>query len=104
MAGPAFGPDAVLALPGARIAVMGPNAAVNAAYYNQVQAIEDEEERTACVEGLRREYAEEIDVLNMASELVVDAVLQPEDLRGELVRRFAAAATRRATGRRSATR
>jgi acetyl-CoA carboxylase carboxyltransferase component len=94
MAGPAFGPDAVLALPGARIAVMGPNAAVNAVYYNQVQAIEGEEERTAFVEGLRREYAEEIDVLNMASELVVDAVVQPEDLRGELVRRFAAAATK----------
>jgi acetyl-CoA carboxylase carboxyltransferase component len=94
MAGPAFDPDAVLALPGARIAVMGPNAAVNAVHYNRVQAIEDPEERASFVEGLRQEYAEEIDVLNMASELVIDVVVQPEDLRGELVRRFAAAASK----------
>ncbi len=95
MARPAFDPDAVLALPGARIAVMGPQAAINAVYFNQVQAIEDEEERTRFVEELRTEYAEEIDVLNLASELVIDAVVQPEDLRGELVRRFALASAKR---------
>ena len=89
MAGPAFDPDACLALPTAKIAVMGPQAAINAVFYNQVQAIEDEAERAARVEELRREYAEEIDVLHLASELVVDAVVEPEDLRSELVRRFA---------------
>jgi acetyl-CoA carboxylase carboxyltransferase component len=89
MAGPAFEPDACIALPTAKIAVMGPQAAVNAVFFNQVQAIGDEAERAADVERLRREYAEEIDVLHLASELVVDAVVQPEDLRGELVRRFA---------------
>jgi acetyl-CoA carboxylase carboxyltransferase component len=88
MAGPAFDPDACIALPGAKIAVMGPQAAINAVYYNQVQAIEDEAERAEFVENLRREYAEEIDILHLASELVVDAVIQPEDLRGELVRRL----------------
>ncbi len=88
MAGPAFDPDACIALPSAKIAVMGPQAAINAVYYNQVQAIEDEEERAAFVENLRREYAEEIDILHLASELVVDAVIQPEDLRTELVRRL----------------
>src|SRR5918999_91317 len=45
MAGPAFDPDACIALPGAKIAVMGPEAAVNAVFYNQLQAIEDEAER-----------------------------------------------------------
>ena len=45
MAGPAYEPDACLALPGARIAVMGPQAAINAVFYNQLQAIEDEDER-----------------------------------------------------------
>ena len=45
MAGPAFDPDACLALPTAKIAVMGPSAAVNAVFYNQLQAIEDEDER-----------------------------------------------------------
>jgi methylmalonyl-CoA decarboxylase subunit alpha len=89
MAGPAYDPDATLALPSAKIAVMGPQAAINAVFYNQVQAIEDEEERAAFVEKLRHEYAEEIDILHLASELVVDAVVQPEDLRSELVRRYA---------------
>jgi acetyl-CoA carboxylase carboxyltransferase component len=88
MAGPAFDPDACIALPSAKIAVMGPQAAINAVYYNQVQAISDEAERAEFVEKLRREYAEEIDVLHLASELVVDAVIQPEDLRSELVRRL----------------
>ncbi|MGI8580367.1 MAG: acyl-CoA carboxylase subunit beta, partial [Solirubrobacteraceae bacterium] len=35
MAGPAFAPDACIALPTASIAVMGPSAAVNAVFYNQ---------------------------------------------------------------------
>src|SRR5258706_390849 len=88
MAGPAFEPDACIALPWAKIAVMGPQAAINAVFYNEIQAIEDEEKRAARVEELRREYAEDIDVLHLASELVVDAVIQPEDLRAELVKRF----------------
>jgi acetyl-CoA carboxylase carboxyltransferase component len=91
MAGPAFEPDACIALPTASIAVMGPQAAVNAVFYNQLQAIEDPEERAAKTEELRREYAEDIDILHLASELVVDAVVQPEDLRAEVTRRFALA-------------
>jgi acetyl-CoA carboxylase carboxyltransferase component len=92
MAGPAFDPDATIALPTASIAVMGPQAAINAVFYNQLQAIEDESERAAKTEELRREYAQDIDVLHLASELVVDAVIAPEDLRAEVVRRFALAA------------
>jgi acetyl-CoA carboxylase carboxyltransferase component len=88
MAGPAFDPDACIALPAARIAVMGPQAAINAVFYNQVQAIEDPDERAAHVEKLRAEYAAEIDILHLASEMVVDAVIQPEDLRSEVARRF----------------
>jgi acetyl-CoA carboxylase carboxyltransferase component len=91
MAGPAFAPDACIALPTASIAVMGPSAAVNAVFYNQLQAIEDPAERERRVEQLRAEYAEDIDILHLASELVVDAVIQPEDLRGEIARRFALA-------------
>ncbi len=89
MAGPAFDPDCCLALPTASIAVMGPEAAINAVYYNQLQAISDESERAARTEELRREYSDDIDILHLASELVVDAVIQPSDLRAELVRRFA---------------
>jgi acetyl-CoA carboxylase carboxyltransferase component len=94
MAGPAFDPDCCLALPCASIAVMGPQAAINAVFYNQLQAIADETERAAETERLRREYAADIDILHLASELVVDAVIQPEDLRAELIRRFALAAGR----------
>ena len=91
---PAFEPDACIALPSASIAVMGPQAAVNAVFYNQIQAIEDEAERERKVVELREEYARDIDLLHLASELVIDAVVQPEDLRDDLVRRFALAAGR----------
>ena len=95
MAGPAFDPDACLALPSASIAVMGPSAAINAVFYNQLQAIEDEHERERRTEELRREYAEDVDILHLASELVIDAVVQPEDLRAELVKRYAVYAGKR---------
>jgi acetyl-CoA carboxylase carboxyltransferase component len=88
MAGPAFDPDCTLALPTATIAVMGPSAAVNAVFYNQLQAIEDEDERATRRAELMEEYAEGVDLLKLASEMVIDAIVQPEDLRGELVRRF----------------
>jgi propionyl-CoA carboxylase beta subunit len=91
MAGPAFEPDCCIALPSASIAVMGPQAAVNAVFYNQIQEIEDEGERDRFIETKRAEYAEDIDILHLASELVVDAVVQPDDLRAELIRRFALA-------------
>ena len=89
MAGPAFEPDCAIALPSASIAVMGPQAAVNAVYYNQLQAIADESERAAKTEELRAAYAEDIDILHLASEMVVDAVVEPQELRKELITRFA---------------
>jgi acetyl-CoA carboxylase carboxyltransferase component len=95
MAGPAFDPDCCIALPTASIAVMGPSAAINAVYYNQLQAISDGDERAARTEQLRREYAEDIDILHLASELVIDAVVQPRDLREDLIRRFAHAQVKR---------
>jgi propionyl-CoA carboxylase beta subunit len=95
MAGPAYDPDACLALPSASIAVMGPQAAINAVFYNQLQAIEDEEERARRTEELRREYAEDVDILHLASELVIDAVVQPEDLRAELIKRYGVYAGKR---------
>ncbi len=54
MAGPAFEPDCCIALPSASIAVMGPQAAINAVYYNQLQAIDDEAERAAETERAAR--------------------------------------------------
>jgi methylmalonyl-CoA decarboxylase subunit alpha len=91
MAGPGFDPDATIALPTAKIAVMGAEAAINAVYANKIAAIEDAGERAAFVEALRTEYERDIDIMRLASELVVDAVVEPADLRNELIRRYAAA-------------
>ena len=94
MCGPGFGPDACLALPTARIAVMGPEAAVNAVYANKIDAVTDEGERTAMISDLRAEYEADIDILRLAADLVIDAVVEPAELRRELVARFAAASTK----------
>lgn len=94
MAGPAFDPDCSLALPGAQIAVMGPEAAVNAVFFNQIAEITDPDERVRFVEQKREEYAADIDLLHLASEMVIDAIVEPSALREELIRRFSMAASR----------
>jgi len=91
MAGPAFEPEATIALPTAKIAVMGPEAAVNAVFANRIAAFEDPAEAEAFVSEQRRIYEEDVDILRLASELVVDAIVQPENLRAEIIRRFALA-------------
>jgi len=96
MCGPAFEPDCTIALPSAQIAVMGPEAAVNAVYYNKIQDL-PEEERAAYVQRLQDEYRDDIDIFRLASELVVDAVVPAPRLRDELVARLAAYASRRRT-------
>jgi acetyl-CoA carboxylase carboxyltransferase component len=93
MNGPAFEPDCTLALPSAQIAVMGPEAAINAVYYNKIQEL-PEAERDAFVNELQDEYRRDIDIFRLASELIVDAIVLPSDLREELIRRFHAYTTR----------
>ncbi len=90
-AGPAFEPDACIALPTARIAVMGPEAAINAVYANKIAAFDDPEERERFINERRAEFAADVDLLRLASELVIDAVVQPEALRADLVSRLALA-------------
>jgi acetyl-CoA carboxylase carboxyltransferase component len=89
MCGPAFEPDACIALPSASIAVMGPQAAVNAVYYNKIQEVPAGPERDAYVAKLRDEYKADIDLTKLASELVIDAVVPGERLRAEIATRFA---------------
>ena len=88
MDGPGFAPSACLALPQAMIAVMGPEAAVNAVFFNKIQE-RPQAERAAYVQELRDEYKKDIDIEKLASELVVDAVVPGGELRRELARRFA---------------
>ena len=68
---------------------MGPQAAVNAVYANKIEAIEDSDERAAFVADRRSEYEQDVDLLRLASDLVLDAIIEPHELRAELVRRYA---------------
>ena len=88
MCGPAFEPDACIALSTASIAVMGPQAAVNAVFYNKIQEVPPGPERDAFVARLRDEYRGDIDLMKLASELVIDAVIPGERLRSEIAARF----------------
>ena len=90
MCGPAFEPDATIALRTASIAVMGPSAAVNAVYYNKIQEVPAGPERDAYVAKLREEYRADIDIMKLASELVIDAVVPGDRLRDEIAIRFCA--------------
>jgi acetyl-CoA carboxylase carboxyltransferase component len=95
MAGPAFGTDAVLALPTAQIAVMGPEAAINAVFANQLAAL-PEEEREPFRKRMEAQYAEDIDIFRLASELIVDTITPFEALRGELIARYSVYQTKEA--------
>ncbi|HUZ42989.1 MAG TPA: acyl-CoA carboxylase subunit beta [Acidimicrobiales bacterium] len=91
MAGPAFDPVATLALPTAKIAVMGPEAAVNAVHANRIAALDDPAERAEFVRLKREEYQTDVDILRLASDLVVDAIVPFEELRRELITRLSGA-------------
>jgi acetyl-CoA carboxylase carboxyltransferase component len=93
MCGQAFEPDAVLALPQAQIAIMGPEPAVNAVYYNRIMELEGEA-RAEFVRDKRDEYQRDIDIHRLASEMLVDDVVPPSRLRAELITRLAHASTK----------
>ena len=94
MCGQAFEPDAVLAIPQAQIAIMGPEPAINAVYYNRIMELEGEA-RAEFVRQKREEYQRDIDIYRLASEMLVDDVVPPSRLRAELIKRLAYAVTKR---------
>ena len=87
MSGPGFAPDCTLVLPQAMIAVMGPEAAVNAVFFNKIAEL-PEAERPAHVAKLREEYRADVDIYKLASELIVDEIVPGDSLREELVARL----------------
>lgn len=91
MCGPAFDPIATLALPTAKIAVMGPEAAVNAVFANRIAAIDDPDERDRFIKEQREIYEKDVELSRLASELIIDAVVNFERLRAEVILRFAQA-------------
>jgi acetyl-CoA carboxylase carboxyltransferase component len=93
MCGPAFEPDAVLSLPQGQIAIMGPEPAVNAVYYNKIMEL-PESERAAYVKAKRDEFAADVDIYKLASEMFVDDIVPGSQLRPELIKRLAYAQTK----------
>ncbi len=93
MCGPAFEPDATIALPQGQIAIMGPEPAVNAVYYNKIMEL-PESERAAYVKAKRDEYAQDVDVYKLASEMLIDDIVPGSALRDELVKRLTYAETK----------
>src|SRR5207245_3040915 len=93
MAGPAFDSDAVIALPSAQIAVMGPEPAINAVFYNKLAGL-PEAERDARRKELEDEYRDDVDLYKLASNLIVDDIVEPENLRETMIARYRAYATR----------
>jgi acetyl-CoA carboxylase carboxyltransferase component len=88
MCAPGFEPRATLALPSATIGTMSPEASANAMYAGRLAEISDEAARAAFVAARIEEQRSEVDLLRMASDLVVDAVVLPVDLRAEIDARF----------------
>ena len=93
MCGPAFEPDAALSLPQGQVAIMGPEPAVNAVYYNKIMEL-PESERAAYVREKREEYVQDVDIYKLASEMLVDGIIAGSELRGELMKRLEYAQTK----------
>ena len=63
-------------------------------YANKIAAIADQDERARYVDELREAYEEDIDIVRLASELVVDSIVLPNELRAALIARLRAARTK----------
>ncbi|WP_206098561.1 acyl-CoA carboxylase subunit beta [Paenibacillus montanisoli] len=96
MGGPAFEPDCCLALPSAQIAVMGPEAAINAVYANKIAEL-PEPERSEFIAAKREEYRQDIDLYQLASDMVIDGIVPAHSLRRELIKRFDAYTSKNVT-------
>jgi len=87
MCGPSYDTDAVLALPTAAIAVMGPEPAVKAVYFNKMAELSSEEKKKFMAEKIA-EYEKDIDIYRLASELIVDQMVEFDEVREEIAQRF----------------
>jgi acetyl-CoA carboxylase carboxyltransferase component len=88
MSGAPTQPDAMLALPTAMPALVGPEAAVNALHFNHIRAL-PEAEREAFVREKREEYGADVDIFSAGADtMAVEAVVHPNRLRDELIQRF----------------
>jgi acetyl-CoA carboxylase carboxyltransferase component len=87
MSGATFQPDCTIALPQAKLALMGPAAAVQAIYGRKIEEL-PEAERDAFVAEKQREYAKDIGVWGPAAEMYIDDVVPGHELRQQLTTRL----------------
>jgi acetyl-CoA carboxylase carboxyltransferase component len=87
MSGATFQPDCTIALPQAKLALMGPAAAVQAIYGRKIEEL-PEAERDAFVAEKQREYAKDIGVWGPAAEIYIDDVVPGHELRQQLAARL----------------
>jgi acetyl-CoA carboxylase carboxyltransferase component len=87
MCGPAFDCDATIALPSAKIAVMGPEPAINAVYYNKMAELDPEAQKAFMADKIK-EYEADVEIYKLAGELIVDQMVDFHEVRTELIQRF----------------
>jgi acetyl-CoA carboxylase carboxyltransferase component len=81
-----LGGDLNFSLPGAEIAVMGPEGAVNIVFRKEIEAAEDP---SACQAELTRKYREELATpMVAAAHGYLDDIIQPEECRARLTQAF----------------
>lgn len=93
MSGPAFATDCTIALPTAQVAVMGPEPAINAVYFNHMEGMTPEQKKAFIAEKTV-EYQKDIDIYRLAGELIVDDIVDFPQVRDALAKRFAFYATK----------
>jgi acetyl-CoA carboxylase carboxyltransferase component len=86
MNGLAYEADYIVAWPTAEIAVMGPDGAVNIIHRKILEAIEDEDERTAKRLELAEEIRANIDPYIAAGYAQLDDVIDPAETRAAIIR------------------
>lgn len=88
MCAPGFEPRASIALPTASVGPMAADASVNAMYARKIADIGDPGQRAAFVDARIAEQRADINLVRLASELVVDTIVEPAGLRDELIARL----------------
>ena len=87
MSGATFQPDCTIALPQAKLGLMGPAAAVQAIYGRKLAEL-GEAERAEFIAQKQAEYAKDIGVWGPAAEMYIDDLVPGHELRQQLATRL----------------
>lgn len=88
MCGPAFDPDACLALRGSQVSIVGEKFVEAEIQKDLALQALDDKEREKTEKMIRMSYLTHTDPRRVARELIFDAIVEPDQLREELAQRF----------------